>query len=370
MEGGCALRSLRIFATFLLFVTEIVWLGFQPVQLPAGVPAASTVTVGGLVASVEQEAHMIILRLKGHRAGAEPTVQVMAGPRDLSAYLRFREDLGTETSVRLSYAGVNMFPARLLTYTWEVDGQKVTGEHIYVHPTFPFRWELEQHDPFTFYHTGTLTAKTAADWIDHYTDLADFLSLEPVERTIYVLPNVDALQKALGSEGTEPKVAGLWIETLDAVLVSSDFPAAELRRIIYHELTHAFLANRNPSWWEEGIATWAEAQMSRRHGIWAGDLFIPQRAAALQEIMRTEGTFLVRATHSQPPPLDPYSVGYSFIMYLQDRFGQEAVLRLAAAAAEQEIAEAVMAVLGEDLDTLEIGWQAYLKEGGPELVGR
>lgn len=314
---------------------------------------------------------MITLRLEGHRAGAEPQLTVMAGNRDLDSFLRFREEGETETAIRLSYAGVNMYPARVLTYTWAVDGRRVTGEHMYVHPNFPFQWKRERRGPFIYYHTGTLTEDLSTQWGSLYTTLAASLGMEPVERTIYVLPNVDALQKALGGDVKERKVAGLWIESLDAVLLSTDYPASILKKIVYHELTHALVANRNPSWWEEGIATWAEGHMLRRDSFWDGDTQFPHRFRALQQVMESEGTFLVRANNSQDPPLDPYTVGFSFLLYLEDRFGQEAVVRLAAAASEQPVAEAVQVTLGEDLDSLEVGWQEFVKRGGPlRAMGR
>lgn len=371
------MRHVRVFVAILLLVVEVVWLGLQPMPsrrsapdeqaaLPGaakGKPAASSVQADGMTALVEQEAHMITLRLQGHRAGAEPKLTVTAGNRDLGSYLRFREDRGTETSVRLSYAGVNIFPVRILTYTWEVDGRQVTGQHMYVHPNFPFPWKLEQHGPFTFYHTGTLTEELATQWAALYTTLAGFLGLKPVEQTIYVLPDIEALQKALGSEVTTRKVAGLWIEPLNAVLLSTDFHSSTLQKIVYHELTHAFLANRNPSWWEEGVATWVEGQMFRRDWVWDGDGLYLKRFGALQRVMETEGTFLMRASPGQNPPLDPYTVGFSFTLYLQDRIGEDALLRLAVAASERPVAEALKETLGEDLDQLEVGWQEFVRSG-------
>lgn len=366
------MRRVSAGIVIVLLLIEVVWLGLQPLQRPraastppaAALSPSSSVQAGGLTALVEQEAHMLTLRLRGHRTGAEPKLSVMAGNRDLGDYLRFREDGETETALRLSYAGVSMFPARVLTYTWAVDGQQITGEHMYIHPNFPFQWQREQHGPFIFYHTGTLTEELATQWATLYTTLAGFLGLKPVERMIYVLPNRDALQKALGSDGAKRKVAGLWNEPLDAVLVSTDFPSVTLQKIIYHELTHAFLANGNPSWWEEGIATWVEGQMVRRHGVWDGDLLFPERFESLQKVMESQGTFLIRASASQSPPLDPYTVGLSFFLYLEDRFGEEALLRLAVAASERPLAEAAEAELGENLDQLEAGWQEFIRSGG------
>lgn len=366
------MRRIRIWLSFLLLAVEVIWLAMQPLQTaplaaqaitPGSRAPVTAVQAHGLTAWAEQDSVTLTFRLNGHERGVRPTLSVKAGDRSLDEWLRFPEYGPTGSSYRMSYYGVEMYPARVLTYTWEVEGKQVTGEYVYVHPKYPFDWKREKRGSYLFYHTGTLTDENVEHWTKINSNVAGYLSLPEAEWTVYVLPDAESLQQALGGKAEERQVVGVWSERLQAALVINDYPPLVLEQLLSHELAHAYLYNGNPIWWEEGIATWVQRGLSSQILAGANNLVVHPRFTALRKVMETEGTFLVRSNHSQKEPLDPYTVGLSFCFYLQSRFGEEGVLKLAAAAAERPLGEMVQELFGETPDQLEQGWREYVISG-------
>ncbi len=356
-------RRLRIAAGLLLLLAEVVILALQPVQGPGDTTAIAAGEVRTMATGVHQDRHTTTFTLKGHPPDAVPTLTVHDGEKDLSRWLLVAEHAGDETSQRLSYMGVEMYPARLLTFAWQVGEEQVTGEYLYIHPNFSFAWQMEQRGPFVFYHTGTLNDDFAAEWTAVYHWLGAELEMEPVERVIYLLPDQGSLTRALGSDPLITNVAGLWVNRLEAILTSTSFSPAALRVIMAHEFVHAYLANDNPPWWEEGIARWFELRYLARFG--------PLRFSAeglrvfegLEQEMAEQPVYLMRINHSQKSPLDPYTVGYSFCSFVESRWGEERLTRLAATAARKPLREAVVEVLEQSLDEVEVAWQEYVRSG-------
>jgi len=355
---------MRIAATLGLFLAEVIVLALQPV--PRSAPGLGHVVeekVSGMSVQIHQERLTTTFTLRGLPPGVEPRLTVSDGQKDLSNWLLLPERGPGEVSQRLSYMGVEMYPARRLTYTWQVGGESLSGEYLYVHPNYPFSWEVEQRGPLVFYHSGNLSQQVAADWGEAYQWLGAELGMEPVERVVYLLPDRNSLQKALGSDPLVSNVAGLWVGRLQGILTSTDFSPEALRLIMTHEFAHAYLENDNPSWWEEGIATWIEARYLSRFVLPSLTPEGLRPYEALAERMRAEPVLLVRINQSQASPLDPYTVGYSFCRYVESQWGDGAVLRLAVAAAARPLKEAVFEVLGQSLDAVEAGWQEYVRSG-------
>lgn len=177
--------------------------------------------------------------------------------------------------------------------------------------------------------------------------------------SIYIYPNVDALQQALTLTG-QRWTAGHASPDIGVLLVSNSSQSAELiemERQIPHELMHIHvykLAGASysaiPVWLNEGLATSVELYPD------------PDLQRVLNEA-QTNGTLLSISSLCDGFPQDAktaqlaYAQSASFVNYLNGRFGSQIFTKLIEnAASGQTCAHAVNAAVDVPLDQLEKDW--------------
>jgi hypothetical protein len=123
----------------------------------------------------------------------------------------------------------------------------------------------------------------------------------------------------------------------------------EVVAIITHELTHALLAqvtrDRAPRWFQEGVATRMEL-LGRQENAFASTPVSLVLPIPLLDAMMEKNT-------------DPstYAVAQTFIRFLEDRYGEDAIARLAADFARGE--DAVAKLTGKSLDALNADFRQW-----------
>lgn len=179
--------------------------------------------------------------------------------------------------------------------------------------------------------------------------------------SIYIYPNVDALQQALTLTG-QPWTAGHASPDIGVLLVSNSSQSTEMiemERQIPHELMHVLeykLAGASysaiPAWLNEGLATAVELYPD------------PDFQRVLNEA-HTDGTLLSISSLCDGFPQDAktaqlaYAQSASFVNYLNGRFGTQIFTKLIEnAASGQTCTNVVNAAAEVSLDQLEKDWIA------------
>jgi len=136
-----------------------------------------------------------------------------------------------------------------------------------------------------------------------------------------------------------------------------------LVRVLRHELAHSFLSSyvgpACPTWTQEGVAQWLEGGDPAREDA----ALVPSaRAGALAPLSELEAPFSELSTGAAT---SAYAQSLSVIAHLL-RIGGRAALRrlLAALAAGQPPADALVAAYGLDYEQLQASWEAHLRESG------
>ncbi len=356
------MRRRRIWAVWLLLAAELAWLGaasrgqVQPVvalDLGPGPHARSVQTSEG-----------VSFYLENHDPRLLPSLTVAARDR-LDESLHYSAPRSGTTVVTLPRRHLESYPAQLLEYAWSVGTTELPGRHLYVNPDYPYDWEVQHAKPLTVYYTGAYPAYQVEGWAEIYRWLAGFLLMQnPPTQTIYLMPSVADLRRAVDlNPSDERRLSGLWVERAESILLAPQSEAV-LTTTVAHEFTHALLYNRNPIWWEEGIATWI-AYQEAAHRIpgarSAGWQAFEVAMQALHRLALESEISLDQIDQTQTYPLDRYTIGISFVLYVRSRLGEPGVLLLAVSAATQPLDEAVQEVLGETLSQVKQHWLTYLR---------
>lgn len=355
------MRQTRIWIIWILFLAEAVVLA----TLPAGQPKALLAYEPGmsLRARSEQTAEGVRFTLENLSPEINPSLSVTV-PSGFDPFLRCVKTAPTTFVATLPAGKLADYPALQLRYTWLAGAAELRGQHLYVNPAFPYDWKVQQYDLFTVYHVGPYLAARMRGWAEIYRWLADSLLVQPGNQAVYLMPGVTDLPRALRlSPGEDPRLAGLWVESAGAVMLAP-LPDSVLTATMAHELSHALLYNRNPIWWEEGIATWLthkEAQHRTGANTSVGWKATEVAMQGLHQVARETQIALSEVDQRTSYPLDRYTVGSSFVLYVRSRIGEPGVLMLAAAAAERSLEAALREILDESMEEAEQRWLAYIR---------
>lgn len=258
-------------------------------------------------------------------------------------------------------------PFTSLTYWWQVDLQD--GETLQSDAS-TFRYEDNRFDWQSLSDQGlaihwvdgdpSFGAKLLAALATAQASIESSLSLPRTESvTLYVYPNVSALQSALNLERS-PWSGGHIVSTQDVLLIATEpSPESEalLARDLPHELTHLMLARRMgggyaqlPSWLNEGLATLEERSPR------------PALRLSLEQAAR-EGSLLPIQSLCAAFPFDEedallaYAESASFVQYLRDIYGVGGIVRLLDAYQEgASCTGAVQRVYQRSLEQIEHEW--------------
>ncbi|MFZ5814904.1 MAG: hypothetical protein ACOY93_06330 [Bacillota bacterium] len=251
------------------------------------------------------------------------------------------------------------FPAVRLTYTWELGRERLRGEHLHIHRDYPYPWQVVQKGGLTVYFASPVAAGRISRWAELNDWLPRFLGTPQQPVVIYAMPDEEAYARVIGGNSHLDRAAGFFSGAHEWIVLRP----AHGEEAVAHELGHAYLANGNPVWWEEGIATWVEAHARARTSPVSTWLHWRSRLAPLGERAAEGPLELAQAGYGSAQPLDPYDVGLSFCLYLERRLGTEGLKRLALAARREPLADALSRTVGEEVEGLEADWNRALQSG-------
>jgi hypothetical protein len=255
-------------------------------------------------------------------------------------------------------------------YYWfeltSLDGSSVTTpSYWFDYLDDRYQWVSSETDLFHLYWVdgaesfGQKVQEIATEGLKASTNLLPVTPDFPL--SIYVYPDVDALQQALTLTG-QPWTVGHASPDIGVLLVSNGSQSAELiemERQIPHELMHVLeykLAGASysaiPAWLNEGLATSVELYPD------------PDLQRVLNDA-QTSGSLLPMASLCDGFPQDAktaqlaYAQSASFVNYLNGRFGSPIFTQLIEnAASGQTCANAVNSAADVPLDQLEKDWIA------------
>lgn len=308
-----------------------------------------------LAAHVEPGSAGLTFALANAPPDAEPVLSVFSDT-DLQYFLRPTD---RKDSRWLPNLALSKFPAVMLTYRWEAGSQQVSGEYLYIHKDYPYPWKVEEAGGLTVYYATGVVGWRVERWVGLNDWLPRFLGTPQQPVVIYAMPDEESYARIIKGYSHLGKASAFYSGTRKWVVLRP----GQGEDVVVHELGHAYLASGNPIWWEEGIATWVELQHHLRTSPEAPWLYWKERLAPLVEQAAKEPVTLGRVDYDSAEPLDPYRVGLSFCLFIEERFGTEALKRLAVAARQAPLEEALPKVLGEDPVELLDAWQRALADG-------
>jgi len=160
-----------------------------------------------------------------------------------------------------------------------------------------------------------------------------------------------------------------WNEPGEALKVSGEEFDAYLKETIAHEFTHYLTFEmagtkhtRMPWWLEEGLADYVESRFEE------SDYFEKRldkvRGWALENKLADWGSISDFDTTPVELWTYVYPQGYAMVRYVTEKYGKDLRNRwLSAMAADMEIKQATIEVLGLSFDELDRGFVAWLKQG-------
>ncbi len=345
------MRRFQIWSVWVLLLAQVAWLGLQQ-QAPT---AAHT----DPVMRVEQDRTGLTFILEGHSPQVKPKLTVH-GKADYATYLREPSYEGGTTRIRLGHSVVHIkLPVAMVSYTWEVGDKRYSGSYLAVHEAYPFDWKSKETEQFKVFYVDEKDVKGLAEWGEIYKRVAAYLGLKPEPRTIFVMPNAAAAQRMVQNNGIPYQVAGLWVQVVNALVIDGDTPQdTYMKEVVAHELAHSLLfSDMSPVWWEEGVARYIGLREDK-------SAMVAERRAALelQGRARRESISLEKVTRQTKAPLDPYTIGLSFVLYVRSRAGEAGLVKVMTETKRtNRFYDAMEEVLGEPLFKVEPKWLEYVR---------
>lgn len=167
--------------------------------------------------------------------------------------------------------------------------------------------------------------------------------------------HVDFEQTPIVPELLEPGTGGITEPWRRRIVMPFGASLAETSHVIGHELVHAFqfdIARERhgplPTWFVEGMAEFFTLGAVDAHtAMWLRDAML---AHALPSVADLE-----RASYF------PYRWGHAFWSYVAERWDARAAAQLFAAAAQDDVATALVSVLGVTDEEFTLGWHAAIR---------
>lgn len=225
-------------------------------------------------------------------------------------------------------------------------------------------WRVRQTVHFRFHFTEAQrsAALDLADWLEEKVPtVSQVVGHELGERTnLYLFPTYEEFEEVSGGE-LDPWVVGLAVPHRRLIWLPPQRSRAEFRVVALHEWAHvawqaAVGEAESPPWLHEGVAKY----LSRDFTL--ADRRLLEQAAA-------SGTLLSLEELNEGFPHDAaraslaYAESYTFVDFLLQRFGPEALGRLARPMRTGcSLEEAVEQALGVDLLAFQAEWFAHLRQ--------
>lgn len=311
----------------------------------------------------------VIFYLEGYQAPEPPYIQVrQADGWDRSPATRvLQTDRGAEA--RLSFENIPGIPAEHLEYRWKLpDGRTLSGSILYKSPETDLDWTVTLTAHLAVYHVAPLFPEEAADLEAAYQRVAQWsgLTAEGGLIPIYLYPY------QFGEEAWSELVASTEIGGFSSgrrVFMPTHAGWPETISVLVHELVHALgLDSGLRDWLSEGFATYVELldRLHRSEPASAEALLqaLSEPVQRLVERARQENLSFYYLKLEDDGELYPYIVGYSFVLFVQSRYGHEGVRslmqHLGAAGVSSQSLEGFF---GRPFGQIEDDWNAYLRSG-------
>jgi hypothetical protein len=218
------------------------------------------------------------------------------------------------------------------------------------------------HFRFFYPRAEQPTAEALRDWLEaQYPAATRTLGAEPGKRIdVYLFATYEAFEQATGGD-LDPWVIGLAQPARWSMYLPPQDSLGEAKVVAWHELAHVLFdqtagVGRVPRWLTEGVAKY----LSR-------DFTLADRQR-LEQTAR-EFSWLPLAALEEDFPHDPerahlaYAESYTFVAFLIDRFGPDALARLSARLrAGEALPEAVETAFAVKLAAMQEEWFTYLRD--------
>lgn len=309
------------------------------------------------VARVEPDEGGLQFILENVPPGVEPDLYLFSDS-DLRDFLRRP---GPKDSRWLPNLALSKFPAVLLSYTWDLGYERVTGEHLFVHKEYRYPWRVEQKGGLTVYYAAGVVSWRVDRWAELNEWLPRFLESPQRSVVIYAMPDEESYARIIRGYGHLRQASAFWSSTREWIVLRPGHG----EEVVAHELAHAYLAagKGNPSWWDEGLATWVEIYSRARTSPGAAWLYWKGQLAPLADRMAREPVELSQVAYDSTAPADPYRVGLSLCIYLEKRLGTDGLKRLALATRERPLEDALREATGQTLTELAGEWHQAMAGG-------
>ncbi len=263
-------------------------------------------------------------------------------------------------------------PGSEVGYRWELkfrDGTEALGpEGRLQYVDDRFHWQQVTKGPVSVFWYGEgpgyaeMVANLAAD---KYQELAGRYGVPTPPIKIYNYRGTADLGGAL-PRGSAEWIGGQTFPSAGIILVALGESPSDARRVIPHELSHVvtWLASRNPyndlpRWLDEGLAV-AEELVDKE--AYTSAVQKAARDGTLPSVRSLNSNF---AYNPQLAHLS-YAASYSFVTFLQAKYGTERTVQLVRSFRDGlDYGDAVEAVFGTDLDSLNRQWVQTLGEQTP-----
>ncbi|HYI25642.1 MAG TPA: peptidase MA family metallohydrolase, partial [Thermomicrobiales bacterium] len=266
-------------------------------------------------------------------------------------------------------------PGLVITYQWRlVSSDGVVAVSTEEQTTwFDDRHDWQQSDGrYVSFHWYGLDDDFAADILESadrtVAELGDRFGLTAETRfELWVYPNQTAFSEVLVPNSREALAAATYPDFAITLAVVPDGSAAEIGRVIPHEVAHLVLYEATnsafstvPLWFNEGLATHIQ--------VGGTDGYLPMVTRALEDgtlysLRSIDVTFPFTAYEATLA----YAASWSAIAYIEDTWGDAGITSLIAAFAEGHPWDlAVELGLGITMDEFEQGWRDWISEQAPD----